>query len=229
LTNTVVSIKSHRPEPGGKHGRSKPDDAIQLGPRLSFNSSVPTRKSNGRLVVRFARTAEEVDAALKLRYEVFNLELGEGLASAFRTGRECDEFDSDSEHLIIIDRFQQRVVGTFRLRTYETAQTAEGFYSSLQFDLSALPAKVLAQAIEVGRPCIAKTHRNPEAQMLRAGSVSVAEEQEIPFQLSLALDPRPYERRTNILATDRRGIPSSGLSIDTEAGIQMLVVQSSQQ
>ena len=67
--------------------------------------------ADGRLFVRIARTAEDVEAALKLRFEVFNLELGEGLASAFRTGRECDEFDSHSEHLIIADPFQSLVIG----------------------------------------------------------------------------------------------------------------------
>lgn len=139
---------------------------IDLG--LPFNSkrvsSQPTL--NGNLAIRIARTTEDIEAALRLRFEVFNLELGEGLASAFRTGRERDNFDSDSEHLIIVDRRQQRVIGTFRLRTYEIAKTAAGFYSSLQFDLSALPPELLANAIEVGRICLAKTHRNTEAQIL---------------------------------------------------------------
>ena len=137
-----------------------------IGPRILFTHSLSASRTNARLLVRVARTAEEVDAALKLRYEVFNLEMGEGLASSFRTGREFDEFDSDSEHLIIVDRMHQRVVGTFRLRTYEIAKTTQGFSSSRQFDLSALPPKVLANAIEIGRPCFAKTHRNTEAQIL---------------------------------------------------------------
>jgi putative hemolysin len=119
-----------------------------------------------KLSICVARNNADIDAALRLRFEVFNLELGEGLASAFRTGRECDEFDSDSEHLVIIDRTQDRVIGTFRLRTYETAKKIQGFYSSRQFDLSALPQEVLANAIEVGRVCIAKTHRNTETQIL---------------------------------------------------------------
>lgn len=137
-----------------------------IGPGLAFKQNLLARGHSGRLLVRFARTSEEVEAALRLRYEVFNLELGEGLTSAFRTGRECDQFDSDSEHLIIVDRVNHRVVGTFRLRTYEIAKTTQGFYSSSQFDLSALPPKVLANSIEVGRPCFARTHRNTEAQIL---------------------------------------------------------------
>ena len=147
---------------------------VRIGPRLTLHPGEFPRRAGERLFVRLAKTAEEVDAALKLRYEVFNLELGEGLASAFRTGRECDEFDSDSEHLIIVDRKQQRVIGTFRLRTYETAKTTAGFYSSRQFDLSAFPPEVLAHAIEIGRPCIARTHRNTEAQMLLLKALGVS-------------------------------------------------------
>jgi putative hemolysin len=58
----------------------------------------------GRYLVRFARTPAEIEAALRLRFEVFNLELGEGLASSFRTCRDEDEFDATSQHLLLIDR-----------------------------------------------------------------------------------------------------------------------------
>lgn len=147
---------------------------LRINPGLTFPPGEAPHRSNGRLFIRLAQTAEEIDAALKLRYEVFNLELGEGLTSAFRTGRECDEFDLDSEHVIIVDRMQQRVIGTFRLRTYEIAKTTAGFYSSRQFDLSALPPEILAHAIEIGRPCIARSHRNLEAQMLLLKGLGVS-------------------------------------------------------
>src|SRR5712671_2812385 len=72
---------------------------------------------HGKYVVRFARTREEVVAALRLRFEVFNLERSEGLATSFVTGRDEDEFDSTSHHLILIDRSRRQVIGTYRLRT----------------------------------------------------------------------------------------------------------------
>src|SRR5918993_222632 len=115
---------------------------IARGYSCASSSSSTQQITNGQLTVRSARTAEDVEAALRLRYEVFNLDLGEGQVSAFRTGRECDEFDSDSEHVIIVDRLQRNVIGTFRLRTYEIAKTTLGFYSSQQFDLSALPREI---------------------------------------------------------------------------------------
>ena len=48
----------------------------------------------GRYRVHFARSEEELDELLRLRYEVFNLELGEGLESSHATGRDQDEFDA---------------------------------------------------------------------------------------------------------------------------------------
>jgi putative hemolysin len=120
----------------------------------------------GRYAVRVARTNDEVISALKLRFEVFNVELGEGHASSFRTGREFDEFDLASQHLILIDRSHQRVIGTCRLLTYDVAKQIHGFYSSREFDISTLPHDVLLNAMEVGRFCIAKAHRNARTYAL---------------------------------------------------------------
>ena len=121
---------------------------------------------HGNYVVRFARTEEEVHAALRLRFEVFNLERGEGPATSFINGRDEDEFDSTSHHLILIDRSRRQIIGTYRLRTYEIAKTIEGFYSSTVFDLNALPIEILENAMEVGRTCIAKPYRNTQALLL---------------------------------------------------------------
>ena len=129
-------------------------------------SSFGTREITfGRYLIRIARSDEEIEAALRLRFEVFNLELGRGLPFSFRTGLDLDEFDSDSEHVILVERIQRRVIGTYRLRTYETAKTSQGFYLSREFDLSALPSEVLTNAIEVERTCIAKAHRNSRAHL----------------------------------------------------------------
>lgn len=125
----------------------------------------PVEIVEGRYRVRFARTREEIDAALKLRFEVFNLELGEGLAASFATGRDADEFDAICHHLIVVDTDDDRVVGTYRCQTGEMA-AARGFYSAGEFDLSELPADVLLDAVELGRACVARTHRNAQVLFL---------------------------------------------------------------
>src|ERR1700742_419121 len=90
---------------------------------------------DSRYVVRFAHTGPELDAVLRLRFEVFNLELGEGLAASFETGRDEDEFDAVCHHLIVLDRNDNQVVGTYRCQTGEMA-AARGFYSADEFNLT---------------------------------------------------------------------------------------------
>jgi putative hemolysin len=121
--------------------------------------------SEGHYSVRFARTREEIDAALRLRFEVFNLELGEGLAASFATGRDVDEFDEVCHHLIVLDTNDNRVVGTYRCQTGEMA-AARGFYSAGEFDLSRLPDAILLDAVELGRACVSLSHRNTQVLFL---------------------------------------------------------------
>jgi putative hemolysin len=57
-----------------------------------------------RYIVKLAENMAEVDAALKLRFEVFNLELHQGLSSSYITLRDEDPFDKQCNHLIVIDK-----------------------------------------------------------------------------------------------------------------------------
>ena len=132
-----------------------------------FREAIPQQEIHeGRYIVRFARTREELDAVLKLRFEVFNLELGEGLESSFLTSRDLDEFDHACHHLIVEDTENGRIVGTYRTQTGEMAAAAPGFYSATEFDLSQLPAGVLADSVELGRACVAEDHRNAQVLFL---------------------------------------------------------------
>ncbi|HEX4947305.1 MAG TPA: GNAT family N-acyltransferase [Blastocatellia bacterium] len=120
----------------------------------------------GRYALRFAQTAMDLDAVLKLRFEVFNLELGEGLQSSFLTGRDRDEFDAQCHHLMVEDTEAGNVVGTYRLQTNEMAAAGNGFYSAGEFDLSHLPDDVVLNSIELGRACIAPAHRHTSVLFL---------------------------------------------------------------
>lgn len=122
--------------------------------------------SEGRYEVRFARTMEELDAVLKLRFEVFNLELGEGLDSSFETGRDIDAFDAGCHHLMVVDRQDQAVVGTYRIQTSAMAEAHRGFYSATEFVLEGLGPDVLGDAVELGRACVAASHRNTQVLFL---------------------------------------------------------------
>jgi putative hemolysin len=116
--------------------------------------------------VRFARNEEEVDAALRLRFEVFNLELKEGLEASFINERDEDEFDKTCHHLIVVENATAKIVGTYRVRTMEMAKSAFGFYSAGEFAVEDLPYEVLAESLETGRACIAREHRNSRVLFL---------------------------------------------------------------
>lgn len=118
--------------------------------------------SAGKFCLRFARTAGELEAVLKLRFEVFNLELHEGLESSYATGRDEDEFDAGCHHLLVMDTLTGEVVGTYRMQTLEMAGTVAHFYSHTEFDLAALPPEVLAQSVELGRACVARKYRSKQ-------------------------------------------------------------------
>ncbi len=122
--------------------------------------------AEGRYAVRFARSERELDELLVLRYEVFNLELGEGLDASHATGRDRDELDTVCHHLIVVERASGRVVGTYRLQTSAMAAAHLGFYSDAEFDLSMLPPAVLDDSVELGRACIALEHRNTQVLFL---------------------------------------------------------------
>jgi putative hemolysin len=118
-----------------------------------------TRVNAGRYAVRFARTPEELDRLLQLRYQVFNLELSEGLDGSAATGRDEDEFDRRFHHLLIEEQESGEVVGTYRMQTPAMA-AAGGYYSAGLFEVESLPAEVAAQSVEIGRACVARPHRN---------------------------------------------------------------------
>lgn len=115
----------------------------------------------GPYQVAFARTRADLERVLRLRFEVFNRELGEGLAGSWCTGLDVDPFDAICHHLMLVDERDGEVVGTYRLQTAEMARTL-GFYSAQEFELSGLEP-LLRQAVELGRACILREHRHGSA------------------------------------------------------------------
>ena len=119
-----------------------------------------------RYTLKFANTEEELDEVLRLRFNVFNLELGEGLSSSFQTFRDEDAFDKYFNHLIIIDNETGRIIGTYRMQTFEMALRGNGFYSHDEFKLDMLPRNIIRHSVELGRACIDKEFRNSRVLFL---------------------------------------------------------------
>ncbi|MGA3046033.1 MAG: GNAT family N-acyltransferase [Terracidiphilus sp.] len=123
----------------------------------------------GRYRVRLAQTAEDREAACRLRFKVFNIELGEGLESSYRTGLDTDKFDMVCEHLLVEDKLEgnsaKRIVGTYRMQSGDTAARHLGYYSEQEFEFA--PFEPLrAGILELGRASIDREHRTPEVLTL---------------------------------------------------------------
>ncbi len=125
----------------------------------------PSSVSAGPYLLRFARTEGDLDALLRLRYEVYQVEHQIGLEQSHATGRDEDEFDPVFHHLVIEERDTQRIVGTCRLQTGELIP-GSGFASARLFDLDGLPAPIRSAAVEIGKLCVAQGHRNQRVLQL---------------------------------------------------------------
>jgi len=123
----------------------------------------------GRYRLRTAETAEDRVAACRLRFRVFNIELGEGLESSYQTGLDTDRFDACCEHLLVEDKLEdnpsRRIIGTYRMQSGDTAKRNFGYYSEQEFSFA--PYEPLREGIlELGRACIDREHRTPEVLTL---------------------------------------------------------------
>jgi putative hemolysin len=119
----------------------------------------------GRYRLRLALGPEDREAACRLRFRVFNIELGEGLESSYQTGIDTDHFDVFCEHLLVEDKNDRRVVGTYRMQSGTTAAMNLGYYSAQEFEFA--PYEPLRRDIlELGRASIDREHRTPEVLTL---------------------------------------------------------------
>jgi len=121
-------------------------------------------KKKDRYVAGFANSDRCVDRALRLRYEVFNLELNEGLDESAVTGLDRDEYDDQMTHLVLLEPSTMAIVGTYRIQTMLHAQKYRGLYSAQEYDLSPLDL-YFDQTLELGRACLAMEHRTFRAIM----------------------------------------------------------------
>jgi len=125
----------------------------------SIYSNAPLNLEFNNFLIKVAETEEEIIAALRLRFEVFNLEMKEGLDASWETGLDQDHFDQHADHLIVIDKNGGNVVGTYRMLTKSHVLGNGGFYSEGVFDLTNLK-QLPDEILEMGRSCVHKDYRS---------------------------------------------------------------------
>lgn len=129
--------------------------------KLNTDTLEPVRlvvNSTLQYTTRLAKSLDEVHAAQELRFQIFNLELNEGLEKSYATGRDEDAFDSVCEHLLVEHMPSATIVGTYRMQTGNTAVTL-GYYSAQEFEFEVFEP-YRSEMIELGRACVHPQHRN---------------------------------------------------------------------
>ena len=115
--------------------------------------------------VAWARHADEVRAAQRLRHEVFVGEMDARLTVPAGTppGHDVDLFDDFCEHLLVrtlpSGDTPAQVIGTYRVLTPAAARRAGGYYSDTEFDLTRL-RPLRERMAELGRSCVHPDHRS---------------------------------------------------------------------
>lgn len=114
------------------------------------------RRPRPSLAVGFARTAEDILEAQRLRHRIFAGELGAQLPSRI-PGVDIDLFDPYCEHLVVRDTDSGEIVGTYRILAPEKARQV-GYYSETEFDLTRLQ-HLRPRLVEIGRSCVHPDYR----------------------------------------------------------------------
>ena len=139
--------------------------SVILLPNRAVAPQLPSKRDirleAGDLIVRLALTEEERMAAYRLRFLVFNLEMNEGLDSAYADGYDRDHFDDVCDHLIVEDRRTNVVVGTYRMQMGDVAGQYFGYYSEQEFCFAPYES-MRNQIVELGRACIHRDYRSSD-------------------------------------------------------------------
>ena len=121
---------------------------------------------SGALEARLALSPAEIEAAQRLRYQVFYEEMhAHPTPEMAAAGRDFDRYDAFCDHLLVFDHDAgDAVVGCYRLLRRDVADRHGGFYSATEYDLSALLAQSRPDSrfLELGRSCVAKAYRSSQ-------------------------------------------------------------------
>lgn len=98
-----------------------------------------------------------IEAAQRLRYEVFSTEPGFALRN--ETGLDGDPFDEHCDHILVRDDDTGQFVGCYRMLPPPGAIAAGGLYTATEFDVRALDP-LRPSMVEMGRAVVRGGHRN---------------------------------------------------------------------
>lgn len=117
--------------------------------------------------VKVTRDPQEIEAAQRLRYQVFYEEFAAKPNSQMALARlDFDDFDNYADHLIVTDHARDdKIVGTYRLLQQDAAKRIGQFYSSDEYDLTPLLDSG-RNLLELGRSCVMPEYRTKQIMNL---------------------------------------------------------------
>ncbi len=118
-----------------------------------FAPKVRMRIDTDKFVVKTVETLAELKTVLGLRYDIFHREF---MNSDLEFGIDVDRYDAICDHLIIQDKSNGKLVGTYRLIS---STFSEVFYSQEEFHLDQL-LRMPGNKLELGRACIDRSYRS---------------------------------------------------------------------
>ena len=105
--------------------------------------------SKERFAVIFVKDKKILDEVKYLRGRVF----------FNKAEKDEDEFDEFSDHLAVVDKEKNEIIGTYRLLLGSTARKHLGFYSETEFDLTNVKINCKGELLEMSRACVLSTYR----------------------------------------------------------------------
>lgn len=123
-----------------------------------------TAAHNPRYSLLLSTDSDLIDAAQRLRHDVFTSEPGFALAGA-TDGRDADRFDEYCDHLLVREEGSGQLVGCYRMLPPPGAIAAGGLYTATEFDVSALDS-LRPSLVEMGRAVVREDHRNGAVVLL---------------------------------------------------------------
>ncbi|WP_048630640.1 GNAT family N-acetyltransferase [Mycolicibacterium aurum] len=139
-------------------------------------SDNPGTRASGvpRYSMLLCTDADSIEAAQRLRHDVFTSEPGFTLTDDGRDGRsgglDADRFDEYCDHLLVRDDDTGELVGCYRMLPPPGAIAAGGLYTATEFDIAALDA-LRPSLVEMGRAVVREDHRNGAVVLLMWGGI----------------------------------------------------------
>ena len=131
------------------------------------SQAIDIQNNLDHISVKVTRDPAEIEAAQRLRYQVFYEEFAAKPNDQMAVARlDFDDYDDYADHLIVTDHSRgDKIVGTYRLLQQDAAKRIGQFYSSDEYDLTPL-LNSGRNLLELGRSCVMPEYRTKQIMNL---------------------------------------------------------------